>query len=58
MYRINIGESEYEIVPQKGNGLQGTINGEDYSLDLVGNGSKFHLLKDHKSYNISIVDAD
>ncbi|MDZ7848147.1 MAG: acetyl-CoA carboxylase biotin carboxyl carrier protein subunit [Owenweeksia sp.] len=58
MYKIKIGESEYEVIPQSDDVKKGKVNGADYALDLLQEGQKFHLLKDNRSYNISLVNAD
>lgn len=58
MQIVKIGEQQYEIEALKGNPTSGTINGNDYQLDLVSDDKGFHILKDHKSYRVNLVNAD
>lgn len=58
MYQIKIGETEYEVIPTPGNAAQGTVNSKDYSLDISGKDDDFNVLLNHKSYNVTVVDAD
>ncbi len=58
MYQIKIGENEYEVVPSKGNSSSGTLNGTEYSMDLIGNQDDYNVILDNKSYNVTVVDAD
>jgi acetyl/propionyl-CoA carboxylase alpha subunit len=51
------GESEYTIVPDGNKG--GTINGESAVIDLQDDGgNRFHVLRNNKSYNVEILNAD
>jgi len=58
MYQIKAGEETFEIKPVKGNSRSGEINGENYALDLMHDGDEMHVLHDHKSYNLSVVEAN
>lgn len=58
MYKITIGENDYDVEPSKQNSTSGKIADKDYSLDVTGEGDKFHVIKDHKSHQVSIVKAD
>jgi acetyl/propionyl-CoA carboxylase alpha subunit len=53
------GESEYTIVLNDEGHTGGTINGENAVVDLLQDGgTRFHVLRDNKSYNVEILDAD
>lgn len=58
MQIVKIGEQQYEIEPTKGKPTSGTINGGDYNLDLIKDDKGFHILKNHKSYRVNLVNAD
>lgn len=58
MYQIKVGESQYELLPSKASSEEGVINDVPYTLDISGEGDDFHLIHNHKSYSITIVDAD
>jgi biotin carboxyl carrier protein len=50
-------KNEYNVVFE--NPAKGTIDGKSFEWDVieVKNGS-FHILKDHKSYNLEVIKAD
>lgn len=53
------GESELTIVLNDDGRTGGTINGVNAVIDLQdAGGNRFHVLRDHKSYNVEILDAD
>lgn len=53
------GESEYTIVLNDAGNTGGTINGENAIIDLQEDGgNRFHVLRDNKSYNVEILNAD
>ncbi len=58
MYQIKIGENEYEVIPAKGSSSAGTLNGAEYSMDLIGANDDYNVILDNKSYNVTLVDAD
>lgn len=58
MYKVKSYDREYQIDLTDG-GQSGTINGENFELDVQNNGPKsFHIIKDNTSYNVEIVNAD
>lgn len=57
MYKIKAGNQEFEILP-KSNSHEGVLNGESYSLNVNKEDNGFHLLQNHKSYRVSVVNAD
>jgi acetyl/propionyl-CoA carboxylase alpha subunit len=59
-YKATIGgESEYTIVLDDSAGASGTINGTAAVIDLHDAGSnRFHVIRDHKSYDLEILHAD
>ncbi len=53
------GDSEYRIVLNENGKSGGTINGENTVIDLhESGGNRFHVIRDHKSYDVEILDAD
>lgn len=58
MYQIKTGDQSFEIKASPSNTTEGTINGNDYTLDLIKEDNGFHVIKDHKSYEVSVVSAD
>ena len=58
MYKIKVGEKEFEVEPHTHNAAAGISNGKEYKLDITPERNGLHLLKDHKSYRISYVDID
>jgi acetyl/propionyl-CoA carboxylase alpha subunit len=53
------GDSEYRIELNDAGNSTGTINGENFSCDLLDSGSnRFHVIRDNKSYELEILDAD
>ncbi|MGB0176738.1 MAG: acetyl-CoA carboxylase biotin carboxyl carrier protein subunit [Owenweeksia sp.] len=58
MYKIKVGEKEFEVEPHAHNAAAGSVNGKDYQLDITPERNGLHLLKDNKSYRISYVDMD
>ncbi|HAD95936.1 MAG TPA: acetyl-CoA carboxylase biotin carboxyl carrier protein subunit [Cryomorphaceae bacterium] len=58
MYKIKVGEKEYDVQPQPHDHTAGTLNGKEYRLDLVKERNGMHLLKDDQSFRISYIDMD
>jgi acetyl/propionyl-CoA carboxylase alpha subunit len=53
------GDSEYRIELHDAGNSTGTINEENFSCDLLDSGSnRFHVIRDNKSYELEILDAD
>jgi acetyl/propionyl-CoA carboxylase alpha subunit len=57
-YKISTGETEFDVETAAAGGESGTINGKPYSLDLLKNGDQFHIIRDDRSYTVSLVHAD
>ena len=57
MYKIKAGDKEFEITPGS-NKHSGTIDNVPYELDIQEELNGFHLIKDNKSYNVSLISAD
>lgn len=57
MYKIKVGEREFEVVPGSEKST-GTINGKAYNMDVTAEENGFHIIKDFKSYDVSIISAD
>ncbi len=52
-------DSEYTIELLDSGKASGTINGEIFSCDLLDSGgNRFHVIRDNKSYELEILDAD
>lgn len=59
MYAVKINDKEYKIEFTDDALTQGKANGEAFDLDLAEIGRNFfHLIKDHNSYAIEVVEAD
>ncbi len=59
MLKVNIHDKEYTIDFNQNGQLSGRIEGEDFILDMLKNNEhSFHLIKNHKSYNIEIVEVN
>ena len=54
-YKISTGEKEYEVDTT---GVSGEIDRTPYTLDLLDNHGQLHILRDHKSYTVSLVKGD
>lgn len=53
------GDAEYKIVLNDAGHTGGTINGENAVMDLHDGGSNhFHIIRNHKSYELEILHAD
>lgn len=56
MLKVSVNEKTFEIEQEK-EGLQ--LNGETFNWDLVElSDGKFHIIKDHQSFNAELVQAD
>jgi len=59
MLKVNIRDKEYAVDFKQNGQLTGKIEGEDFNLDIFKNNEhSFHLIKDHKSYNVEIVEIN
>jgi acetyl/propionyl-CoA carboxylase alpha subunit len=58
MYQIKSGDNTFSIKPSSSNSGKGLLDEKEYELDLVKEENGFHLIKDHKSYEVSVVKAD
>lgn len=58
-YQISLGKESYQLESQQSQALSGQLNGQDYSLDLVGNAQEgYHLLLEGKSFRVQILEAN
>ena len=58
MYKIKVGEKDFEVEPSDKGISEGLINGEAYKMDLLEEEKGLHLIRDHKSYTVNLVSAD
>lgn len=59
MYQITVNENRYEVKPNSKNSLTGTLNDEEYALDLRGNARDgYSLLVGQRSYEAYIQHVD
>ena len=58
MYKIKVGEKEFDVEPQARDAAAGSLNGKDYQLDITPERNGIHLLKDNQSFRVSYVDMD
>lgn len=58
MLKVNVNNKQEHVVVFDDT-TKGTIDGADFSWDVieVKNGS-FHIIKDHKSYNVEVIKTD
>jgi biotin carboxyl carrier protein len=57
-FQIKVNSQSFEL---EANALKksGSLNGKDYSLDLLGNAENgFSLIKNNKSYEVQVLEAD
>lgn len=53
------GDTEYRIELNDSGKANGTINGDVFSCDLLDSGNnRFHIIRENKSYELEILDAD
>lgn len=53
------GDTEYRIELNDSGKANGTINGDTFSCDLLDSGNnRFHIIRENKSYELEILDAD
>lgn len=59
MFKSLVNEKEFSIALE-GNAMNsGTLNDEAFSMELIPNGeSGYHIIKDNRSYNVDLVEAD
>jgi biotin carboxyl carrier protein len=58
MLKIKVNGKKEHQVELTASGLSGKINGDDFSIDaLSADGRKIHIIRNHKSYNVEIVNA-
>ncbi len=57
-YKILTGDKVYQIETQDNDSTSGKINGQEYTLDLLKNESQLHIIKNTRSYTVSLVKCD
>lgn len=57
-YKILTGDKEYEVETQSSDATKGKVNGNDYVLDLLVNQGQLHILRNSRSYTVSLVRSD
>lgn len=57
-YKISTGDTEFDVETSGAGGTSGIVNGNKYTLDLLKNGDQLHIIKDNRSYTISLVQGD
>lgn len=58
MYKAKVDQDLFEIEFSDDKGLKGSINGAFFEMDLVQNGGQHHLIHNHQSYTIELVNID
>lgn len=58
MYKIRIGEKEFDLRPAKGETTAGTLNDQPYKMDLRPVEGGFHVISHHRSYTVHLASAD
>lgn len=57
-YKILTGDKEYDVESQSNDPKRGSLNGQDYVLDLLKNRGQLHILRNNRSYTVSLVKSD
>lgn len=59
MYKVTSGDSLIDVEFNQHDTNTGTLNGTDFSIDSATiKDGKFHVLKNNKSYNVEIIEAN
>lgn len=58
MFKAKIEEKVYEFEFSDAKALEGFVNGQAFKIDLVQNGTGYHVLLNHRSYKIELVRFD
>lgn len=57
-YQVQVNEQDYQVEVAQ-NGAAISVDGQELDLDLKGNAKQgFHLLRNHKSHEIHVIEAD
>jgi biotin carboxyl carrier protein len=56
MYKAKVNEALFEVNFSDDKGQKGTINGKDFSMDMVQLGIVYHLIHENQSYTLEVVD--
>lgn len=57
-FKVTSPNGEYSISFDSPKGEKGTINGQDYNLDIVETSTGFHVLRNGMGYDIDVVSVD
>jgi acetyl/propionyl-CoA carboxylase alpha subunit len=58
-FTVSSGNAKHKIEFEKPGEWSGGIDGKPFSCDVLQNGSnRFHVIRDHKSYEVEILKAD
>lgn len=59
MYNITINNTNYDVVPKNGARHTGTINNQEYAVDMVQeNANNWVITKDGKEHRVEVVNLD
>jgi len=58
MYKAKVNDQLFEFNFSDDKALKGTLNGDSFEMDLATKGSVQHLIHDHKSYTIELVELN
>lgn len=58
MYKAKVNEQLFEFNFSDDKALKGTLNGDSFEMDLAKQGSVHHLIHEHKSYTIELVELN
>ena len=58
MFTAQVNDKLYEVEFLDDNLQTGIINGKKFKLDMVNNENSYHVISEHKSYNINILSID
>lgn len=58
MYKAKVSDQLFEFNFSDDKALKGTLNGDSFEMDLAKQGSVHHLIHEHKSYTIELVELN
>jgi acetyl/propionyl-CoA carboxylase alpha subunit len=58
-YTVTTGAKQHKVEFEKPGAWSGSLDGTPFSCDTIALGeNRFHVIRDHRSYEVEIVDAD
>ena len=57
-FKVKSPNAEYSLIFDSPKGEKGTLNGEEYSLDIAETSTGFHVLRNGMGYHIDVISVD